>query len=158
MVGGVPKISDLGGSKELSNPKMNSPYVVSRMYRSPELILGLEYELNIDVWSLGVMIFEAATYSTPFNGKSEGLHLLNIFDQLGSPTDREFKALRKRCNYDPSLWNKLRGIPANPEFWDHIMRVEPSGVLKDLLAKCFIFLPEERLSSQGMLDHPFFKS
>ena len=72
VVQGVPKISDVGSAKVLSNPKMNSPYVVSRLYRAPELILGLRYELNIDVWALGVMLYEAATSRTPFNAKSEG--------------------------------------------------------------------------------------
>ena len=156
LVDGVPKVSDLGGSKELVNPKMNSPYVVSRVYRAPELILGLEYEINIDVWSLGVMIFEGATYRTPFNGKTEGLQLLDIYEQLGSPTDEEFKALKKRCSYDSSLWNKLRGIPKNPNFWNPLQEADSSGQLKDLLLKCFQYLPENRISSQGILDHPFF--
>lgn len=38
----VLKIADLGASKVLdtSNKHMNTPYVVSRYYRAPELILG----------------------------------------------------------------------------------------------------------------------
>lgn len=135
---------------------MNSPYVVSRVYRAPELILGLEYELNIDCWSLGVMIFEGATYRTPFNGKTEGLQLLDIYEQLGSPTDDEFDSLKKRCSYDTSLWSKLRGIQANPKFWRPIEEADPSLKLKDLLARCFRYLPEQRITAQEILDHEFF--
>lgn len=38
----VVKIADLGATKvlDMSSKKMNSPYVVTRYYRSPELILG----------------------------------------------------------------------------------------------------------------------
>ena len=34
------KICDLGAAKVLSEKGMNTPYVVSRYYRAPELILG----------------------------------------------------------------------------------------------------------------------
>ena len=34
------KICDLGAAKVLSQKHMNTPYVVSRYYRAPELILG----------------------------------------------------------------------------------------------------------------------
>lgn len=155
-MGGVPKISDLGSSKELKNPKSNSPYVVSRLYRAPELIMGLDYELNIDVWSLGVMLFEMVSGKTPFNGKTEGLQLYDIFENLGSPTAHEFSRLKQRCNYDTSIWEKLKDIPPNLQFWLPVEKADPSSCLQNLLIKCFRYLPEERISTQEMLDHPFF--
>jgi len=156
VVNGVPKISDLGSSKELRDPNSNSPYVVSRLYRAPELIMGLNYELNIDVWSLGVMLFEMVTGHTPFNGKTEGLQLYDIFENLGSPSDLEFKRLASRCNYDKTVWEKLKNIPCNPRFWLPVQKEEPTGVLQNLLLKCFRYVPEDRISAQGMLDHSFF--
>ena len=49
---GIVKICDLGSSKEMDNVNhMNTPYVVSRYYRSPELILGTNYYgPSIDIW------------------------------------------------------------------------------------------------------------
>merc|ERR1712226_637527 len=35
-----------------------SSYVQSRSYRAPEVMLGLPYDQNIDVWSLGCIIAE----------------------------------------------------------------------------------------------------
>jgi serine/threonine protein kinase len=70
------KIADLGATKVLdtSSRKMNTPYVVSRYYRSPELILGSHhYDLTIDVWAAGCILFELITRTPLFPGELEGL-------------------------------------------------------------------------------------
>ncbi len=54
------KVCDFGASKELDD--MNTPYIVSRWYRAPELILGCKkYNNSIDVWATGCIIFELLT-------------------------------------------------------------------------------------------------
>jgi len=116
----------------------------------------LDYELNIDVWSLGVMLFETCVHRNPFNGKTEGLQLFDIIEKLGSPTTREFEALKPRANYDTSLWAKLSKIPPKANFWEDIEKVDPTGNLKNLLEKCFKYLPEERCSAQEFVNHSFF--
>lgn len=45
------KIIDFGSSCQLGE-KIYS-YIQSRFYRSPEVLLGLQYDMNIDMWSLG---------------------------------------------------------------------------------------------------------
>jgi len=70
------KIADLGAAKVLdqSEKRMNTPYVVSRYYRAPELILGSNYyDLSIDVWAAGCILFELMTRTPLFPGDSEGL-------------------------------------------------------------------------------------
>jgi serine/threonine protein kinase len=70
------KICDLGAAKVLdkSKDKMNTPYVVSRYYRAPELILGShEYDCSIDIWSVGCILFELITRTPLFPGDTEGL-------------------------------------------------------------------------------------
>ena len=32
-------------------------YLQSRFYRSPEVLLGLPYDMNIDMWSLGKLTY-----------------------------------------------------------------------------------------------------
>lgn len=69
------KIADLGTSKKLlqSTPRMNTPYVVSRYYRAPELILGNKYyDWSIDVWSFGCIFFELLTGTVLFPAQEEG--------------------------------------------------------------------------------------
>ena len=73
----VVKICDLGAAKVLSQDKLNTPYVVSRYYRAPELILGSNhYDCSIDVWSVGCILFELITRTPLFPGDAEGLQIL----------------------------------------------------------------------------------
>lgn len=72
----VVKIADLGAAKvlDVSDRRMNTPYVVSRYYRAPELILGSHfYDTSIDVWAVGCILFELITKTPLFPGDSEGL-------------------------------------------------------------------------------------
>ena len=44
------KICDFGSSKFIHEDTKSTPYIVSRYYRSPELLLGsFEYEEKIDI-------------------------------------------------------------------------------------------------------------
>lgn len=48
---GVVKICDFGSAKVLSPDGLNTPYIVSRYYRAPELILACsDYTDKIDIW------------------------------------------------------------------------------------------------------------
>lgn len=57
MKNGYVKIADLGSAKILN--EKNTPYVVSRYYRAPELFFGVaNYQLNIDIWAFAVIFYE----------------------------------------------------------------------------------------------------
>lgn len=84
------KVADLGAAKVLdkSERRMNTPYVVSRYYRAPELILGSHfYDQSIDIWSAGCILFELMTRTPLFPGDSEGLQLLEQAQILGMPNE-----------------------------------------------------------------------
>ena len=72
------KICDLGAAKVLDDESgLNTPYVVSRYYRAPELILGCDqYDCSIDVWSVGCILFELIARTPLFPGDTEGLQVL----------------------------------------------------------------------------------
>lgn len=94
------KICDLGAAKILDKgpTPMNTPYVVSRYYRSPELILGSHYyDLSIDIWSIGCILFELITRTPLFPGDSEGLQILEQAQILGMPNKRELDHLDTMC-------------------------------------------------------------
>lgn len=40
--------------------------IMTRIYRSPEVILLSEYGKNADIWSLGVILAEMMASSTPY--------------------------------------------------------------------------------------------
>jgi serine/threonine protein kinase len=39
------------------------------LYMAPELCNGDEYDLKVDVWSLGVIVYALLCGNLPFNGK-----------------------------------------------------------------------------------------
>lgn len=46
-------------------------YIQSRFYRSPEVLLGMPYDLAIDMWSLGCILVEMHTGEPLFSGSNE---------------------------------------------------------------------------------------
>ncbi|CEQ39774.1 SPOSA6832_01308 [Sporobolomyces salmonicolor] len=54
------KVCDLGSASDVSDNEI-TPYLVSRFYRAPEIILGLPYDYSLDVWSIGCTLYELYT-------------------------------------------------------------------------------------------------
>lgn len=50
-------------------------YIQSRFYRSPEVLLGIPYDLAIDMWSLGCILVEMHTGEPLFAGSNEVRHM-----------------------------------------------------------------------------------
>lgn len=63
------KIIDFGSSC-FDNERVYT-YIQSRFYRSPEIILGISYHTEIDMWSFGCIICELFTGIPIFPGESE---------------------------------------------------------------------------------------
>jgi len=63
------KLIDFGTSCTAGNSIFS--YVQSRYYRAPEIILGCEYGLMVDIWSLGCVIAELVTHRPLFYGRDE---------------------------------------------------------------------------------------
>ena len=51
------KLVDFGLTKKL-NKDNNTNYIATRWYRSPELLLGMEYGMGVDVFALGTVMIE----------------------------------------------------------------------------------------------------
>lgn len=62
-------------------------YIQSRFYRSPEVLLGVPYDLAIDMWSLGCILVEMHTGEPLFSGANEVDQMNKIVEVLGMPSD-----------------------------------------------------------------------
>jgi serine/threonine-protein kinase PRP4 len=78
----IVKICDLG-SAMLSEDIEITPYLVSRFYRPPEVILGLSYDTSMDMWSIGCVIFELFAGRILFPGKTNNDMIRQIMDLKG---------------------------------------------------------------------------
>ncbi len=63
------KIIDFGSACYSGHPVFT--YIQSRFYRAPEVILGIQYDTAIDIWSLGCIAFELFFGVPLFPGASE---------------------------------------------------------------------------------------
>lgn len=55
-----------------------TPYLVNRFSRAPEIILGLQYDRQVDFWSMCVSLFELFTGHVMFPGRSNN-EMLKLF-------------------------------------------------------------------------------
>jgi serine/threonine protein kinase len=84
------KICDLGSASDSSENEI-TPYLVSRFYRAPEIILGMPYDSAIDVWSVGCTLYELYTGKILFTGRTNNQMLRSIMDCRGKFTTKMLK-------------------------------------------------------------------
>lgn len=83
------KILDFGSCCFVSDSLENQfPYIQSRYYRAPEILLGTGYECSIDMWSLGCVMLELYLGKPLFVGKDSVHQLFKIIEIIGMPPDK----------------------------------------------------------------------
>lgn len=60
-----------------------TPYLVSRFYRAPEIILGLPYNKMIDLWSVAVSLAELFTGNVFFSGRTNNDMIKRFMEAIG---------------------------------------------------------------------------
>ncbi|WKX92196.1 hypothetical protein Q1695_010320 [Nippostrongylus brasiliensis] len=74
------KLCDFGSAGHVRDQEI-APYLVSRFYRAPEIMLGIPHDYGIDLWSIAVTIYEVYTGKIMFPGKSNN-HMLKLFTEV----------------------------------------------------------------------------
>lgn len=91
----VLKICDLGTAIDRSDAATAhteiTPYLVSRFYRAPEVILGMPYDYGVDMWSIGCTLYELYTGKILFTGDSNNQMLKTIMEIRGRLTPKLYK-------------------------------------------------------------------
>ncbi|KAJ7067731.1 hypothetical protein B0H15DRAFT_895756 [Mycena belliarum] len=153
------KVIDFGSSC-LEHEKIYT-YIQSRFYRSPEVILGMNYHMAIDMWSLGCILAELYTGFPIFPGENEQEQLSCIMEVLGTP-DKEFvnRSSRKKLFFDPNgtpravINSKGRRRRPGTKTLAQVLRCNDEEFV-DFIAKCLVWDPERRIKPQAALRHPF---
>jgi serine/threonine protein kinase len=157
------KICDFGSSKFIYKGQTKStPYIVSRYYRAPELLLGMNtYEDKIDTFAAGCIMAELFTLTPIFPGKTEGLQLFEQMCILGKPSKFYFSKFNLPQNF-LNFFNEMEEIiPYDLKKLLNKHKVyddESIETAANLLASIVAWEPSDRLSAAEVLKHPFFKN
>ncbi len=156
------KICDFGSSKFIHKGQTKStPYIVSRYYRSPELLLGMNtYDEKIDIFAVGCIMAELFTLTPVFPGKTEGLQLFEQMCVLGKPAKSYFNKFNLPQNFmiffnemDEIVPYDLKKLLNKSKTYED----EDIEVAADLLVRIIAWEPSDRLTAAEALKHPFFK-
>lgn len=136
-------------------------YIQSRFYRSPEVILGMDYGIPIDMWSLGCILAELYTGFPIFPGENESEQLACIMEVFGPPEKHLIeKSSRKKVFFDsvgkPRICVSSKGKRRRPssKTLDQVLKCNDEAFL-DFLTRCLRWDPERRLKPQDAINHEF---
>ncbi|XP_064595672.1 dual specificity tyrosine-phosphorylation-regulated kinase 1A-like isoform X2 [Liolophura sinensis] len=176
------KIVDFGSSCRLGQRIYQ--YIQSRFYRSPEVLLGIPYDLAIDMWSLGCILVEMHTGEPLFAGSNEFDQMMKVVEVLGMPPKHILDQATKARRYFDQLPDgtyvckkpkdgKKYKSPGSRKLHD-VIGAENGGPggrragetghtvadylkFKDLILRMLDFDPKTRITPYYALQHNFFK-
>ncbi|KAG5268400.1 hypothetical protein AALO_G00212160 [Alosa alosa] len=174
------KLCDFGSASHVADNDI-TPYLVSRFYRAPEIIIGKPYDYGIDMWSVGCTLYELYAGKILFPGSSNN-HMIKLamdvkgkmpnkmirkglfkdqhFDQnlnflyieVDKVTEREKVTVMSTINPTKDLLADMIGGQRLPEE----MRKKVMQ-LKDLLDGTLMLDPAKRITINQALQHPFIQ-
>jgi dual-specificity kinase len=155
------KLIDLGSIA--SAGRWHRHLATTRFYRAPEIILGLRWGLECDIWSLGCLLVELFLGHIPFVAADEVVHLFLIQHMIGPfpqrmldlATDTEIRSVFTSGFVDPRILADIKQEHAvsKPPLIE-LLGGEP--LLCDLALKLLEPDPLERLPIDKILEHGFF--
>ncbi|KAF8162657.1 kinase-like domain-containing protein [Crassisporium funariophilum] len=176
------KLCDLGSASDASENDI-TPYLVSRFYRAPEIILGVPYDPSLDIWSMGCTLFELYTGKILFPGRSNN-HMLHLMMELKG---RFNSKMIKKAKFGEVYFDEMGGFESvekdrvtgndvvrkvhiSKPTRDLRTRLMPPASVKlndeenkmilnfiDLLDKCLTLDPSRRITPREALAHPFIR-
>jgi len=177
------KICDLGSAADASENDI-TPYLVSRFYRAPEIILGISYDFAIDMWSIGCTLFELYTGKILFTGRTNNQMLRSIMECRGKfslkmlkkaefgavhfdEVDLNFRSLEQDRITGKDITKLINFTKPTRDLKTRLLaagvgrkgmsdaEVKEVNLFADLLDRCLALNPEKRITPLEALKHPF---
>ncbi|DBB08056.1 hypothetical protein WJX82_008051 [Trebouxia sp. C0006] len=165
------KVIDFGSAT--FSEQYHSTIVSTRHYRAPEVILGLGWSFEADIWSIGCILVELVTGDALFQ-THENLEHLAMMEAVLGPIPKAMAQAAKgthdcfvgrdsRLNWPASA--SKRSIRAVDKMTSLRQLMKDSGepsvkphldALCSLLQKLLQYQPQQRITAQQALQHDFF--
>lgn len=145
------KIADFGLARTYNdNLKRYTNKVITLWYRCPELLLGAEdYGPEVDIWSVGCLLFELLVKRPLFPGKTEPEQLDLIFRIVGTPTEEVWPGWTRL-----SLSHMVSTHSYRPRLREKLGFLSRGAV--DLIEAMLQLDPKRRPTAKEALDHDWF--
>ncbi|XP_007259040.2 pre-mRNA processing factor 4Bb [Astyanax mexicanus] len=174
------KLCDFGSASHVADNDI-TPYLVSRFYRAPEIIIGKPYDYGIDMWSVGCTLYELYTGKILFPGSSNNHMIKLAMDLKGKmPNKMIRKGLFKDQHFDQNLnflyievdkvterekvtvmstINPTKDLLADMIGGQRLPEEQRKKVmqLKDLIDGTLMLDPAKRITINQALQHPFIQ-
>lgn len=133
-------------------------YLQSRFYRSPEIILGVPYDAQVDMWSLGCVLAELYTGQPLFCGACEKQQIASYVATLGRPPPSLLRrGKRSELYFDgqgqPHSMVAARGVvrPPGTHRLEHRLPGAPPEFVQ-FVRRCLEWDPKTRLKAADALS------
>lgn len=141
--------------------------IQTRQYRAPEVILGINYNETVDIWSLACIVFELATGEYLFNPivgenfSKDDDHLAKFIQILGKMPKNFCLSGAYSHKYFDKYGNLKRKKDINPKTIKDILTKkyffieDEAKALNDFLLPMLEYYPSKRATAKQMLGHPW---
>ncbi|KAI3746972.1 hypothetical protein L6452_09414 [Arctium lappa] len=83
----VIKTVDLGQAREINDKPSCTNYITTCLYRTPEVLLHARYDSSVDMWAMGVIMFELFSLRPLFQGSSSTEVIRKMCSVIDNPTE-----------------------------------------------------------------------
>lgn len=158
------KILDFGLARSQDDTNSMTPYVVTRYYRSPEVVLGMPYGPNVDIWSVGCIMGEMLKGQVIFCGADHIDQWNKITELLGTPSKDFINRLQPAVRNFVTSKPCRAGLQFDQLFSDYYFPADSqqheqlsSQNARDLLSRMLVIDPRNRITVDEALDHPYIR-
>ncbi len=118
------KLADFGWSNYIDENESRNTYCGTPVYLAPEMIREIGHDIHLDIWCIGVLMFELLTGTIPFPGNKMNILSENILrTKINWPKDINFDAknlISKILKPDPKDRISLVDMLKHPFFTKHV--------------------------------------
>jgi aurora kinase len=161
--GMVAKLTDFGWSNYIQEEKERKTVCGTPIYLAPEIIKEAGHDERVDIWCIGVLLFELITGRVPFQGKdietlkSNILHLKIAWPKEMNPDAKDL--ISKILKLDPNQRLPLEDMLQHPFFLKYFPNAPSCLILPDpdIIYKTFIVSKDDPKTWDPVQKNTYFE-